>query len=285
MKNVLRNTSIGIGVLIVLAFFLTPYLWMFVSSLKDYDELWAVPPSIIPRNPTFDYYRALLTGEFGLARQMGFIEWSVVFPNTVFVGMIVAIIVTVFTLLGGYALGRLDIPGKDSIILLILLSILLPGASIMLPVYFMERAIGLIDSLWGLILFYPILSLPFTLWMSISFFRSIPKELEDAALVDGASRLGALSRIILPLSKIFIVTTFIVAFLMSWNHLSMALILIHSPKQYVVPIGMVSFAQYGTVYWNEMGASMILLTFPLVIAFLLIQRYFIRGLMSGFIKG
>jgi ABC-type glycerol-3-phosphate transport system permease component len=284
-KRILVDIGILLAAVFILLFYLMPYLWLLDASTMTYQDILAAVPPII-HSPYWGFYQGILTGQVVPGfRSEGYVNWLQTWANTVIISGVVGAIVTLFTLLAGYAFAKLDFPYKNGFQMFTLLSVLLPGATMILPVYYIIKALGLLNTIWGPIIFYPVLSLPLTIWMSISWFRSIPKEIEDSARIDGAGKLGVLRRIVLPLSKVTLATTFVFAFLLSWNQFAIALVILTQPPAYTVPVGLANYIIGYDVRWNEMAAAGITVSAPLVALFLLVQRYFIRGVMSGLVKG
>jgi ABC-type glycerol-3-phosphate transport system permease component len=282
-KRILKGIGITVGAVLIFLWYVSPYLWLFDASTMNYQQILMSPAPII-HTPIWDFYNGVLTGHVA-SRIESYANWPLAWENSLLVGGIVGAVVTLLTLFAGYAFAKLDLPIKNGFLMFTLLSVLLPGATMIVPIFFIIRAFGLLNTIWGPVIFYPVLSLPLTIWMSISWFRAIPKEIEDSARIDGARKLSVLGRIILPLSKLTLATTFVFAFLISWNQFAIALVLLNEPHAYTVPVALANYIVGYDVRWNEMAAAGITISAPLVVLFMSVQRYFIKGIMSGLVKG
>jgi ABC-type glycerol-3-phosphate transport system permease component len=264
-------------------FILLPYYWLFSASLKGYGELFVIPPTLWPRHPTLMNYIGALSGSSRVSG--GYLSWPVIYRNSIFVSSIVSAIVVVFTLFAGFALGRMKFRGSGFLFTFILASVMLPGATILIPVFMLINWLGLLNTLWSVIILYPVMALPLTVLTSIGTFRSFPQELDDAAKVDGCTYWQLLTKIIMPISKMLLASTFIFAFLIAWNEYTFALVMLITRANYTVPLGLANMVTAYDVYWNQMAAPGIIISVPLVVLFMFVQRYFVRGLMSGIVKG
>jgi len=149
----------------------------------------------------------------------------------------------------------------------------------------MLRRLTLDNSRLGLLLLYTAFVLPFTTWMSVGTFRNIPRDLEDAARIDGCSRLQAFLRIVLPMSKLGMATTALFAFLLSWSEYPFGLVLLKTQSKHTVVVGLGAFLREFDVFWNEMAAATVMMSLPLIIIFLFVQKFFVRGLTEGALSG
>lgn len=254
---------------------LAPLTWVVTTSLRPIEDIVVVPPRIIPERitiqPYIDMWAAAPLGKF--------------VQNSVIVSFVATAIVLIFSVLGAYAFTRFRFPGARLILTLILVSQSLPGTSILLPIFRTVLELGMIDTRSGLILVYTGFITPFCTWLLIGYFRSIPVELMDAALVDGANDLQVLFRIVLPLSLPAIVSVATFSFLAAWNEFLFAFILTRSGSP-TIAVGLVTsyFSQYVNLY-NQVAAASIVFSLPPVVLFLLVQRQFISGLTAGAVKG
>jgi multiple sugar transport system permease protein len=268
------RTEIGIGVALCVGFSLAPYLWFVSTSLKTPVEITAVPPRFWPSG-TLSAYRSALV-DHGLARYM---------MNS----LIVALATTAATLLlaspAGYALARLPIAGRRWILGLTLAAAMFPQVAIAGPVWRILRAIGLLNSLPGLVLPHVSLTLPLAVWLTASFFKDLPADLEDAARVDGCNRLAAFRLVIAPLAAPGIFTAAILVFIYSWNEFFFALLVLTDPSRQTLPVGIALFPGQYTMPWGEIAAASLVATLPLIVLVLLLQRRIVHGLVAGAIKG
>ncbi|HSD10230.1 MAG TPA: carbohydrate ABC transporter permease [Candidatus Binatia bacterium] len=268
------RTGLGIGVVLCVGFSLAPYLWFLSTSLKTPVEITAVPPRFWPSG-TLSAYRSALV-DHGLARYMA---------NS----LIVALATTVTTLLlaspAGYALVRLPIAGRRWILGLTLAAAMFPQVAIAGPVWRILRALGLLNTLPGLVLPHVSLTLPLAVWLTASFFKDLPPDLEEAARVDGCSRLSAFYRVIAPLAAPGLFTTAILVFIYSWNEFFFALLVLSDPTKQTLPVGIALFPGQYTMPWGEIAAASLVATLPLIALVLPLQRRIVHGLVAGALKG
>jgi ABC-type glycerol-3-phosphate transport system permease component len=266
----LAAAAVGLG-----AVALFPFLWMALSSFKPLDELYTVPPNWLPQAATLRNYQRVLA-ESNVPRY---------FLNSAIVSVGATGLALVLAVFAAYGFARFRFAGRRGWQAFVLAGQLIPTAAIVVPLFITLRALGLVNTYLGLMLVYTILTLPLSVWMLTSYFRAIPVELEEAAIIDGASRLGVLFRITLPLSTPGIVAILIYAFVTTWNEFIFALVFAQDARVKTLPIGLAEFtAEFNTDWGAVMAASMIM-TLPVVGLFLLLQRLFIGGLTAGAVKG
>lgn len=253
---------------------LLPFLWMFITSLKPITEVSRIPPRWISPGMSFRAY----------VEMFNFLPFARYTLNS----LVTALAATTLTLLVGslaaFAFSRFAFRGKHLFLLVLLLSQMLPGASIIIPLFQLIRHAGLYDTQFGLILIHSAVLLPFVVWLLYGFFRTIPQEVEDAALIDGCSRLEALFKVLLPLALPGIGATALFAFLGSWNEFFFSLILTSSDNTRTIPVGIGLFVGEYLDVWNQMSAAAVLFSLPPLLLFALLQRTFIKGLSAGAIK-
>ncbi|UCG94694.1 MAG: carbohydrate ABC transporter permease [Candidatus Aerophobus sp.] len=276
------KVAIAVGAIFVLTITLLPYLWLVITSFKNYGEVFDVPPTLIPKAPTLDVYKGVFTGE-----QLGRHDpWPLFFANSLTVAGGAALLCTLIASFAGYGFARFtNLKGGTFLLILILVSQMFPGPSLLIPIYAMLRRLTLDNSRLGLLLLYTAFVLPFTTWMSVGTFRNIPQDLEDAARIDGCSRLQAFLRIVLPMSKLGMATTALFAFLLSWSEYPFGLVLLKTQSKHTVAVGLGAFLREFDVFWNEMAAATVMMSLPLVIIFLFVQKFFVRGLTEGALSG
>lgn len=265
------------GALVVYMLFLAfPLLWMLSVSFKGPRELVELHPNLIPSAPTFENYTVALH-ENGLVHA----AW-----NSTQVAVLTALITTAIGLPAAYVLARQK--GLISKLGLgwILLSQMFPLILIVIPLFLLLRKLHLNDSHVGLVFVYVVWTLPFILWMLQSYVRGIPRDLEEAAMVDGASRFYVLRTVIAPLLAPGIVVTALFAFISAWNEFFFALVLLQTPSLTTLPLRLAQFVGIeGIVRLGPLAASALLATLPSLLLFTIIQRWLTRGLMSGAVKG
>jgi ABC-type glycerol-3-phosphate transport system permease component len=187
--------------------------------------------------------------------------------------------------LGGYALARFRIPGERLFILGILVTRMFPPVVFLVPLFVFLRRINLVDTFAGLILAFTVFSLPLAIWILRGFFRNVPKQLEEAAMMDGCSRMGAFIRIIIPLSSPGVATTGIFCFILAWNEFMFANTLILTESKRLLTVSLVASISEYLVEWNALMAGGILTTIPVIVMYLFMQKYIIGGLTEGGVVG
>ncbi len=261
------------GYLIFLGF---PLLWMLSMSFKGPRELVELHPSVVPHAPTLDNYRVALT-ENSLLHN----AW-----NSFKVATLTAVLTTLVGLPAAYVLARTKGLISRLGLAWILLSQMFPLILIIIPLFLLLRDYHLTDSHTGLVLVYLVWTLPFALWMLQSYVRGIPRDLEEAAMVDGASRFMTLRTVIAPLLAPGVVVVALFGFITAWNEFFLALVLLQTPDLTTLPLRLAQFVGIeGIVRLGPLAASALLATLPSLILFSLIQRWLTRGLLSGAVKG
>jgi multiple sugar transport system permease protein len=266
-----------------------PFIWMFISSVSTQAGLTATPPQWSPQPLTWFRYEALF---FGPKEGQSMPVATGKFINALISSLVVSSSTTLVCMVTGslaaYAIARLSVPGKRPFLLGILTAQMLPVIVIIIPLYIVMQALNatlhLMDSWHGLILLYSGFMLPTVIWIMDSYFQTIPRELEDAAMIDGCNRIGALTRVILPLSGPGLVAVGAFAFLSSWNEFFMALIFTASTAKTITVIVTEFSTQFGVDYGLMTTGGVIGSIPPLILAFVL-QRYIVAGLTSGATKG
>jgi multiple sugar transport system permease protein len=268
------RTALLLGVIVSLALSLLPFVWFALISLKRPVEITAVPPSFWPSG-TLDPYRSALV-DHGLARYV----W-----NSALVAGSTTLVNLTLASLAAYALARLRLVGRRAILTAVLAAAMFPQVAIAGPVWRILRGLGLLNSLPGLVLPYISLTLPLAVWLLASFFRDLPAEVEEAALVDGCSRLGALVRVVAPLAAPGVFTAGILVFIYAWNEFFFALLVLSDPSRHTLPVGIALFPGQYTMPWGEIAAASVVATLPLIFLVLGFQRRIVRGLAAGAVKG
>lgn len=267
--------AIAAGVLLLVAICLFPFLWMALSSVKTLRELYSVPPVWLPEVPTLANYQKVL---FASNIPRYFLNSTVISLGSTAIALALAVF-------AAYGFARFDFRGKAGYQAFILLGQLLPTAAIIVPLFITLRYFGLINTYLGLILVYTIITLPLSVWMLTSYFRAIPAELEEAAIIDGCSRLGVLFRITLPLSLPGVVAIVVYAFVTTWNEFIFALVFAQDARVKTLPIGIAEFSTEFDTDWGAVMAASMFMTLPVALVFLAMQKLFIGGLTAGAVKG
>jgi ABC-type glycerol-3-phosphate transport system permease component len=251
-----------------------PLYWAVVSSFTPEPRLFA-PPSLVPRDLVLTHYRALF-GERAF--------WLPVVNSLVVAGATTLLSVVLGTPCA-YATARLQFRGKPLILAFVLAVSMFPQIAIVSPLYMLLRAVGLLNTYPGLVLPYLSFAMPLTIWLLVGYFRQLPRDLEEAALVDGAGRLRALREIVLPLAWPGLATTAILTFLYSWNEFLFALSFTLGPERYTVPVAIALFRGQYQVPWGQILAGAIVATVPVAAVVAVAQRRIVAGLTSGAVKG
>jgi ABC-type glycerol-3-phosphate transport system permease component len=254
---------------------LFPFAWMALSSVKPLAELYTVPPTWIPQNFSLENYRTVLL-ESNIPRY---------FINSLVISFGATAISLVLASLAAYGFARFRFRGRNALQASILVSQLLPTATIIVPLYILLSRLGLVNTYLGLILVYLIHTLPLCIWLLINYFRAIPYEIEEAARVDGASRLTILVRIVLPLSTPGLIATVVYCFVNTWNEFIFALVFATDSTVKTLPIGLAEFTSEFDTDWGAVMAASMIMTLPVLALFFMIQRYFVGGLTAGASKG
>lgn len=269
------RVAIYASALLLVAVCLFPFLWMVVSSVKELRELYTIPPTWIPEAPTLANYATVLF-DSNIPRY---------FLNSVVISLGATALSLALAVFASYGFARFRFRGKAAAQSFVLVGQLLPTAAIIVPLFVTLRWLDLVNTYLGLILVYMIITLPLSVWMLTSYFRAIPAELEEAAIIDGASRLGVLLRITLPLSLPGLVAVTVYAFVTTWNEFIFALCFATDSSVKTLPIGLAEFTTEFNTDWGAVMAASMIMTLPVAVLFLSMQRLFIGGLMAGATKG
>jgi multiple sugar transport system permease protein len=259
-----------------------PAIWVIFTAFRPGNEVNVTPPIWIPRKITFDAFLSL----FGFNPEIaaGVPVWNYMWNSAR-----VSILTTVFSVslgtMAGYAFSRFKFRWSSTIFLLIMLSRSIPGVALSLPLFLLMRNYGLIDTVQGLAFVYVAVNIPFTAWLMDGFFRQIPRELDEAAYIDGCNHWSAFWRIDLPLALPGMAAASIFAFLASWNEYQIASIMTKTPAAKTFPVGLFDFTSQFTVDWRGMAAMSVLMMVPAIIFVILTQRSMVQGLTFGAIKG
>lgn len=262
---------LGLGATVAVLF---PIFWMVLGSVRPVTEILAYPPEWLPRQFTLEYYRQLFeTPEYLLYLRNSY----VVAIGTTFLSLFLGS-------LAAYGFSRYQVPGGRVLLLSMLALYMMPGVSLVLPYFKITLALGLYDTRLGLILAYTSYVLPMATWLLKGYMDSIPVDLEEAALVDGATRFGALMRILLPLVTPGLIATGTMGFLGAWNEFFFAVVLTNSIKAQTLTVGIARFFGQYHRDWNGMMALTTFASIPLLIAFVFIQRWVVQGMTAGAVK-
>jgi ABC-type glycerol-3-phosphate transport system permease component len=259
---------------LLLVIILLPFFWMLSVSLKPIDEPFAIPARLWPQNPTLDNYKTAFQPEF----RRYFLNSAIVSVSTIIISISVG-------LLAAYSFSRFNIPGFAVLLVGILLAQMFPVATIIIPIFKIVRDLELLNTYIALIIAYLTITLPVSIWMLIGFISHIPRDLEDAALIDGATRLQAFLQVVVPLARPGIMATAVWIIVVTWQEFMFALAFTQTRDMRTVSVGMSDFiGQYGIRY-GELMASSVMVSIPLIVVFFFLQRHFVAGITAGATKG
>ncbi|MCC6630178.1 MAG: carbohydrate ABC transporter permease [Chloroflexi bacterium] len=274
-RRLSRRTVFYIMIVVTILANLFPFYWMVVTSLKSWAGIFTYPPTFLPLPLDTTAYREVFEKS----------RLAVWLYNSVAIGVPTTLLAVIAATSGAYALSRFNFRGRGLTGMLILVTQMLPGTLLVIPIYLMFKAAGLLDTHIALIVSYATFALPFSIWMLKGYFDTIPIELEEAALVDGCTRLRVLRHIVLPLSLPGLTVTAMFAFVLAWNDLVLAITLNSNPELRTVAVGLASFVgEYGTP-WGQIMAASAVSSLPILLLFLFLQRYLLYGLTAGAVKG
>lgn len=274
VKSVPARLSLYTAAIIIAIYSGFPIYWMIISSLREPTSLLSTI-SLVPGPFTLEYYRNLLE----------LTDYPTHFINSVIVAVVTVVVTMIFSIMIAYAVTRQRIRGKKLIVGAMLYAYMFPPLLIAIPMFTIFARLGLSDTLIGLIASHLTLTLPLGVWFLWGFFKGMPFELEEAAMVDGCTRLGAFLRVVLPLSLPGLITVAIFSFLLSWTDYTFALIMIGSDANKTLPVGLASMVGSFDLRWGEIMAGSTLIALPLFAAFVMLTQYFIQGLGAGAVKG
>jgi trehalose/maltose transport system permease protein len=275
----LQRTLFYILLAVIFAYIVFPFYWALRSSITPPGELFLTPVHYWPQSPTLDNYVQVLTdGQFLYGLQ-----------NSAIVAVSVTLLSLAVGTVGAYALGRFRFAGRLPVMYLILSMTMFPSIAILGSLFDMVRRFGLYNNLLSLIITYLVFTLPFTIWVLTSFFQALPKELEEAAYVDGASPWQTLYKVMLPLVAPGMVTTGLLAFISAWNEFLFAVSFLQTPDKRTVPLAIFLFATSSgggfEIPWGAIMAGTVIVTIPLIVLVLIFQNRIISGLTAGAVKG
>lgn len=273
-----RRNRLPVAAVVLLVFgcalVLIPVAWMVVTSLKTVPETFLIPPKLLPSSLFTGAYRSVLS-EY---------SFPLFFKNSMIVVCSATLLTMVVATLAGFGVSRFRFRGVGLFLGFILMTQMFPTVIMLVPYFRILKGYGLINKYMGLILVYISFQTPLCTWLMYGYFQTIPRELDDAASIDGLSRFGTFLRIVLPLSLPGLASTAIYSFINSWNEFQFALVLTTTEKMKTVSIGIGQMIEDTKINWNEMMAASILASIPLILVFLFFQRYFFAGLTAGSVK-
>ena len=272
---------VWVATFVVMLIVCLPGLWIVLSAFRPNGEILTKPAIWIPRDMSLDNFRAI----FGYGEDMVAIPVASYFWNSLVISLTSTVIAVLIGMAGGYAFARYRFPAKGPIFLWLMLSRTVPGIALSLPVFIIWSRLGIIDTKPGVILVFVAINVPFTIWLTEGFFRQVPKDLNEAAQIDGCTPWQAFWKIEFPLAKSGIASAGIFAFLTSWNEYALASQLTRSTDSKTLPVGLMDFTAQFTIDWAGMCAMAVIIIIPALILTFLVQKHLIAGLTFGGVKG
>jgi multiple sugar transport system permease protein len=252
-----------------------PFYWMIVTSLKHDKEIYGYEATLIPEKPTVDNYITIFKDT----------PYLLFLRNSVVVAVSSTLLSIIIASLGAYAIARLKFPGRELLARALVCTYLVPPSLLFIPLFAIMSALRFTDTLYGLTIAYLGGDVPFCTWLLMGYFKSVPVELEEAALVDGCNRVTALIRVILPVSLPALVVVMFFSFTRSWNEFLYAYVFTSTNQARTITAGLVNFMSADVFFWGPLMASTIISALPPVIMFLVFQRWVVQGLTLGAVKG
>ena len=271
----IRGAVTAVGIAFALFWSLAPIYWVVVTSLKIPKEIYALPPTLVPKTPTLENYRIALF-------QSPFLHFVV---NSALVAIGVTLVSASLGALTAYPIARMRFKGRAAAARIIVTAYLLPPSLLFIPLFLVLQTLGLIDTKTGLIVSYLTFTVPFCTWMMIGYFRTIPLELDEAAQMDGATRLQTLTRVVLPIATPGMAVVALFAFTHAWNEFLFALVFAYSDRSKTFTAGLSGLVMGDTFIWGQLMASSVIAIIPILIIYIGAQRYIVEGLAAGSVKG
>ncbi|KAB0265716.1 carbohydrate ABC transporter permease [Microvirga brassicacearum] len=260
------------AVVIVCAFLVFPIYWLLITAISPPDQLRALPPRFWPETPRWDVFGQIM-------RERPILLWL---TNSTLAAVGSVVLSMTVSVLAGYSLSRFKVRGGQSLGLFILTAKMLPATLLVIPLFGIFRTVDLIGSLWSIILAHATLIIPFTTWMMKGYFDTIPRELEQAAMVDGCSPFGALVRVILPVSAPGLAATALYGFVLSWSDYAYArTFLTNAQTNWTANLGITTMKGEYISNWGDISAASILVALPILLIYLFLERYLVGGLTAG----
>ena len=264
--------TVALAALVVVVF---PFYWMLNTSLKPASEIFVSPPTFASASWSLDAYATVLT-----QRPVGRY-----FLNSLAVALGTTLLSVTLAALAAYGFSRFFPGGATPFIVLLLFTKMLPETLLIVPYFRLMSDLGLLNTYAALVLAYSSFALPFSVWMLIGFFRSIPRDIDEAAMIDGANYLQAFWRVILPLARPGLVAVALFTFLIAWNSYVWALVLTTDPSMYVLSVGIANMVGEYRVQWNELMAAAVIAAGPVMILYSLLERHLVNAITAGAVKG
>ncbi len=274
-KAIPSNLVLLLILIFIVLWSIGPIYWIFTTGLKNSEEVYWYPPSLLPTKPTLEGLNYIFTER----------PFSYYLRNSTIVAITTVLLSTTLATLAGYGFAKFQFRGKGIWLILILLTRTVPPASLLVPFYIMGRALGIINTHIILIAGYVYLTLPLNIWIIIGFFQQFPDELIDAAEIDGCTRVAALFRVVLPSLLPALTAVGIITFMLAWNELLYGVVLINTKAAKTLSPGLTDFFGDFHIFWNQLASAAIVAILPAIAFTVFFSRYLVAGLVRGAIKG
>jgi ABC-type glycerol-3-phosphate transport system permease component len=274
-RKKIRQIIVLVLLVAVVLLMIFPFIWMLSTSIKPPEEIFTQVPRWIPLRPTLDNFKNILFNT----------SFPRYFLNSVVVGLVTMLVALAVTVFAGYALSRYNFRGKNIFSMWLLVSQMFPPVLLIIPIFVFMLKLGLFNTYASLIITYATFALPFSTWMLKAYFDTVPIDLEEAAKVDGCNQVQALTKIILPLAAPGIVTVALFIFVLAWHEYMFALTLTSTTEMRTLPVGISLFLGEYRTLWGSLMAGSVVVTAPVVVFFVYLQRYIVQGLTLGAVKG
>lgn len=275
LRLLLGRIGLYVALLGFLLWVIFPFYWMVVTSVRPNAELYSRNVTLLPQEFTLEHYET----------ELDRFQFGVRLRNSIVVATATTILTMAVSSLGAFSVTRLRYRGRAAIARSILFVYLIPGSLLFIPLYIIVSSMGLTNTLLSLIVTYLTFSIPFCTWMLMGYFRNIPKDMEEAAMIDGCTRFQTFYKILLPLAAPGLVAAGIFAFTLSWNEFLFALIFITSSQLQTVPVGLASHIVADIYMWGPLMAGSTMAAIPVIILYMLAQRALVQGLFAGSVRG
>ena len=278
--RLLAEFAHSLGLFLAMVIICLPGAWIVLSSMRPTVEIMAKPPVWIPQKLSFEAYTAM----FGVVGQGGIPVWDY-FRNSLVISITSTVIAIAIGMAGGYAFARFRFRGKSALFLGLMLTRTVPGIALSLPLFIIFARLGIIDTHLALIVTYVALNVPFTIWLIDGFFRQVPRDLAEAAQIDGCTRWQAFWQVEFPLAGPGVASSAIFAFMTSWNEFALASQLTRSVNSKTLPVGLLDYTSEFTIDWRGMCALAVVMIAPAFLLTFVIQKRLVSGLTFGAVKG
>lgn len=272
-KRCLKVISMHGFILFAFALTLAPFLWMLLTSLKPEEGIFSIPPQIIPRPLTFEYYKELFQK----------VRFLLFFGNSLLVASAITVLNLVLNSLAGFAFAKHKFPGRERLFTLLLLTMMVPGQVSMMPVFLILKGMNLLNTFTGLIL--PASTSVFGIFLMRQFMKGIPNEILESARMDGCGELRILWSIVLPLCRPALATMTIFTFMGAWNEFLWPLIIMTKESKYTLPVALANLNGQHNTEWGLLMAGSVVVILPILLLFIFMQKYFVKGMVLSGIKG